>query len=58
MAKIQVTKKGVFFLYIPLAITEAMGWKKGTVLTCEILGKGKLKLEETKEEKKECPTTS
>ena len=50
MAKIQETKKGAFFLYIPLAITEAMGWKKGTVLECEIIGKGKLKMEEAKVE--------
>lgn len=37
-----------FFVYVPVAIVEAMGWKKGMVLSCEILGKGKLKLEEVK----------
>jgi hypothetical protein len=40
-----------FFVYVPSVITEAMGWKKGTVLSCEILGKGKLKLEEVKDAK-------
>lgn len=37
-----------FFVYVPLAIVEAMGWKKGMIISCEILGKGKLKLEEVK----------
>jgi hypothetical protein len=39
-----------FFVYIPLAIVEAMGWKKGMVLSCEIVGKGKIKLEEAKDD--------
>ena len=47
MAIISVSKNGQAFVTIPKALFEALGWQAGTEIRFEIMGKGKLKLEET-----------
>ena len=49
--KIQVSGKGQVFVYIPKMVAQAMGWWKGTAVNFEVMGKGKLKIEEVKDDK-------
>lgn len=49
MVKIQVNKaNGVHLVAIPRKICKAMGWKKGTEVGFEVMGKDKLKIEKVK----------
>lgn len=41
---IQQTNKGQYTVTLPKALTEAMGWSKGTQLQWKVVGSGKLEL--------------
>jgi len=51
MVKIQMMKKGQYFVTIPRKIVSVMGWEKGTVLDYEVLGRDTLKMFKVKEAK-------